>query len=213
MTDEVIIVGLCIIGGYVLGSIPFGLVITRLAGLPDIRTIGSGNIGATNVLRTGRKDLALATLVLDAGKAGLAAVLARVVFDDAVYGLVAGGAAFVGHLYPVWLDYKGGKGVATFFGSWIVIAWPVALVAAVTWLAMAKVFKYSSLAALTAAAMAPLAALAPLGVIPRGAPILALFMGVLIFWRHRANIRRLLAGEEPKIGADKAKSPSSAPLP
>lgn len=200
MNDTLIIIALTLLGGYVLGSIPFGLVITRLAGLGDIRTIGSGNIGATNVLRTGRKDLALATLVLDAGKAGLAALIAKAVFGAPAYGLIAAGAAFFGHLYPVWLNFTGGKGVATFFGSWLAVAWPLGAIAALIWLGMAKVYKYSSLAALTAAAALPLIALLPLPFTPDGAVYLALFMAALIFWRHRANIQRLLAGSEPKIG-------------
>lgn len=207
MTDTVILIGLSLLGGYVLGSIPFGLVITRLAGLGDIRQIGSGNIGATNVLRTGRKDLALATLLLDAGKAGIAALLAKAVFAAPHYGLIAGGAAFFGHLYPVWLDFKGGKGVATFFGSWLAIAWPLGAIAGLIWLGMAKLFKYSSLSALTAAALLPVIALLPIPFIPNGSVYLALFMAALIFWRHRPNIARLRNGSEPKIGAEKTNTP------
>ncbi len=198
--DTLISFALVIFGGYVLGSIPFGLVLTRMAGLGDIRQIGSGNIGATNVLRTGRKDLALATLVLDAGKAGLAAIIARIIFD-ANHGLVAGGAAFFGHLYPIWLGFRGGKGVATFFGTWLAAAWPLGVIAAAVWLAMAKVFRISSLAALTAAGLTPIVALLPLPHVPRpGAALLAVFMAALIFWRHRQNISRLLDGSEPRIG-------------
>lgn len=200
-----LVVAIAAAGGYLLGSIPFGLVLTRLAGLGDIRTIGSGNIGATNVLRTGRKDLALATLILDSGKAGAAALIAGTVFAPWV-GLIAGGAAFVGHLYPVWLGFKGGKGVATFFGTLLAAAWPVGLLAGATWLAVAGLMRISSLSALTAAALAPVYALA-IGAFAPGLPAgglvaaLCVFMGVLIFWRHRANITRLLKGEEPKIGA------------
>lgn len=197
------------LGGYLLGAVPFGLVLTRLAGLGDIRAIGSGNIGATNVLRTGRKDLALATLLLDAGKAGLAALAAGALVGPTA-GLVAGGAAFLGHLYPVWLKFRGGKGVATFFGALLITAWPVGLAAAAAWLATAFGFRYSSLGALVAALIAPLAALltprfamGDWGPLPGGPGIagLAAFMGVLIFWRHRDNIRRLLNGTEPRIGS------------
>ena len=154
-----------LIGGYLLGSIPFGLVLTRAAGLGDIREIGSGNIGATNVLRTGRKDLALATLLLDAGKAGAALLIARALAPAdsdlrMTLGFVAGFAAFIGHCYPAWLGFKGGKGVATFFGLLFAGIWPLGLLAGVTWLAIAAIFRFSSLAALCAAAIAPLAALA-----------------------------------------------------
>ncbi len=204
------------IGGYVLGSIPFGLVLVRLAGLGDIRAIGSGNIGATNVLRTGRKDLAAATLALDAGKAGIAALIAWAVFDHAT-GLLAGAAAFLGHLYPVWLRFQGGKGVATFLGTLLAAVWPVGVLACLTWLAMAAVFRYSSLAALTAAALAPVYALVPLLGTPRvawpGAPATtaAVLAGLaaLVFWRHRANIQRLLAGDEPKIGRKATPKPAA----
>ncbi|MGD2131858.1 MAG: glycerol-3-phosphate 1-O-acyltransferase PlsY [Maricaulaceae bacterium] len=187
-------------GGYLLGSIPFGLVLTRLAGLGDIRAIGSGNIGATNVLRTGRKDLALATLILDSGKAGAAALIAGALFDTTA-GLVAGAAAFLGHLYPLWLGFKGGKGVATFFGVLLAAAWPVGLLSGASWIATAAVFRISSLSALVAAALAPAIALA------FGRPdvaLMALGLSALIYWRHRANISRLLRGEEPKIGANKS---------
>jgi len=183
-------------GGYLLGSIPFGLVLVRLAGLGDIRAIGSGNIGATNVLRTGRKDLAVATLILDSGKAGGAALLAGY-FLSPTAGLIAGGAAFLGHLYPLWLKFAGGKGVATFVGTLLAVAWPVGLTAVGTWIATAALFRFSSLAALVASSTAPVVALA------LGRPdvaLLGLFLGVLIFWRHRANIARLLKGEEPKLG-------------
>ena len=186
--------------GYLLGSIPFGLLITRAAGLGDVRKIGSGSIGATNVLRTGRRELAFATVLLDALK-GLAAILiARYLWgDDAA--LVAGIAAFFGHCFPVWLRFKGGKGVATFFGTLLAAAWPVGLAAGATWLVMAAVFRISSLAALTAVAVAPLIALA-LGR-PRPIALLAAVMAVLVYLRHLPNIRRLLKGEEPRIGGSK----------
>jgi glycerol-3-phosphate acyltransferase PlsY len=208
-------------GGYLLGSVPFGLVLTRAAGLGDIRDIGSGNIGATNVLRTGRRDLALATLLLDAGKAGLALLIAKALAnwlggealgDNVAYqiGLVAGAAAFVGHCYPVWLGFKGGKGVATFFGVLFAGPWPVGLIAGVTWLAVATMFRYSSLAALCAAAVAPVMAwVAGFG---WEEIIFTLVLAVLIFWRHRANIARLRAGAEPRIGGKKEAPPAAAGL-
>jgi glycerol-3-phosphate acyltransferase PlsY len=161
---------LAAVGGYLLGSIPFGLVLTKAAGLGDIRQIGSGNIGATNVLRTGRKDLALATLVLDAAKAGIALLFFKALAgwtggptmgENTAYqvGLVAGAAAYMGHCYPVWLQFKGGKGVATFFGVLFAGPWPLGLIAGITWLAVATMFRFSSLAGLCAAAIAPVMAL------------------------------------------------------
>jgi glycerol-3-phosphate acyltransferase PlsY len=188
------------LGGYLLGSIPFGLLLTRAAGLGDIRAIGSGNIGATNVLRTGRKDIALATLVLDAGKAA-AALLAARAFAGPEAGFVAGGAAFLGHCYPVWLNFKGGKGVATFFGVLAAGLWQVGVIAGAAWLITAFVLRYSSLGALVAALAAPVAA-AALDAGPWAIGFCTL-LAILIYWRHRANIARLLKGEEPKIGAKK----------
>jgi glycerol-3-phosphate acyltransferase PlsY len=189
---------IAIIGGYLLGSIPFGLLLTRLAGLGDIRGIGSGNIGATNVLRTGRKDVALATLVLDAAKAMAALALARHFFGETA-GFLAGAAALFGHCFPVWLKFKGGKGVATFFGTLLVGSWPVGVVAGLLWLATAFVFRISSLGALVSSALAPvLAALIGLDGLIVGA---IAFMSALVWIRHRENLRRLFAGEEPKIGA------------
>jgi acyl phosphate:glycerol-3-phosphate acyltransferase len=190
-------------GGYLLGSIPFGLVLTRAAGLGDIRDIGSGNIGATNVLRTGRRDIALATLLLDAGKAGAALLIVRALAGEAPLGnemaLTAGAAAFVGHCYPVWLKFKGGKGVATFFGVLVAGVWPLAVFAGVTWVAVATIFRFSSLAALAAAAVAVLTGFG--GVAPDTATAgFTALLAALIFWRHRANIQRLLAGTEPRIG-------------
>ncbi|MCX8498106.1 MAG: glycerol-3-phosphate acyltransferase, partial [Caulobacteraceae bacterium] len=160
-------------GGYLLGSIPFGLVVTRLGGAGDIRQVGSGNIGATNVLRTGRKDLALLTLLGDGGKGIVAVLLARHFFGETAAAL-AGGAAFLGHLFPVWLGFKGGKGVATFFGVMLTAAWPVGVMAAITWLAVAALMRLSSLAALTAVALAPLFALATDQALPM--VVLAAFM-------------------------------------
>ncbi|OYX58502.1 MAG: acyl-phosphate glycerol 3-phosphate acyltransferase [Brevundimonas subvibrioides] len=195
------------VGGYLLGSIPFGVLITRAAGAGDVRTIGSGNIGATNVLRTGRKDLALATLLLDAGKGAAALLIARHLFGSDVAGAIAGGAAFLGHLFPVWLGFKGGKGVATFFGLLIAACWPLGLMAGATWLIVAFALRYSSLAALAAAAAAPIYALLPLPALalPAAQPIfwLAIVTAVLIYIRHHENIGRLLKGAEPRIGAAK----------
>jgi len=188
-------------GGYLLGSIPFGLVVTRLGGAGDIRQVGSGNIGATNVLRTGRKDLALLTLLGDGGKGIVAVLLARHFFGETAAAL-AGGAAFLGHLFPVWLGFKGGKGVATFFGVMLTAAWPVGVMAAITWLAVAALMRLSSLAALTAVALAPLFAIATDQAPPM--VVLAAFMAVLVFVRHKDNIARLRTGTEPKIGAKKA---------
>jgi glycerol-3-phosphate acyltransferase PlsY len=193
---------IAIVGGYLLGSIPFGLIATRLGGAGDIRKIGSGNIGATNVLRSGRKDLAAITLVGDAGKGIVAVLLARwLTHDNAAVVALAGGAAFLGHLFPVWLKFKGGKGVATFYGVLLAAAWPVGVLAAITWLAVAAFFRISSLAALVAAALAAPFALATDQPYPMLG--LALFMAVLIFIRHRENIARLLKGQEPKIGGKK----------
>ena len=186
--------------GYLLGAIPFGLVLTRLSGLGDLRAMGSGNIGATNVLRTGRKDLALATLILDSGKAGFAGLIFMGLISTPA-GLVASGAAFLGHCFPVWLKFKGGKGVATFLGALLAAAWPVGLLTCLTWLGMALLFRISSLAALAAAAAAPVFALA-FG--RADVALLALFLAVLIYWLHRSNIDRLFKGEEPRIGAKAA---------
>lgn len=182
--------------GYLLGSVPFGLVLTRLAGLGDIRAIGSGNIGATNVLRTGNKALAAATLILDGGKGAFAAwAAAFLAGSDA--GLIAGFAAVLGHNFPVWLKFKGGKGVATTLGVLLITAWPVGVGACLTWLLVAVLFRISSLAALAALAASPFIAL--IFATPAHA-ILAGGLAVLGFIRHRANIRRLVKGEEPRIG-------------
>ncbi|HEY1309587.1 MAG TPA: glycerol-3-phosphate 1-O-acyltransferase PlsY [Pseudolabrys sp.] len=186
--------------GYLLGSIPFGLILTRAAGAPDIREIGSGNIGATNVLRTGRKGLAAATLLCDAFK-GTAAVLLAAHFADADAALVAGLGAFLGHLFPAWLKFKGGKGVAVYIGLLIGLAWPSALVFTAIWLSVAALSRYSSLAALIASAVTPLA-LWFLGQ-PRAAALF-LLLTALLWIMHRANIGRLLNGSEGKIGANPA---------
>ena len=197
-----------LIGGYLLGSIPFGVIVTRVGGAGDIRAIGSGNIGATNVLRTGRKDLALLTLIGDGGKGAVAVLLARWLFGPDAAAL-AGGAAFVGHIFPVWLGFKGGKGVATFFGVMLAAAWPVGALAAITWIVVAAVLRWSSLAALAAAVLAPL--YAPLTHQRSSILVLAVITAVLILYRHQENIRRLLKGEEPKIGAGKAVATETNP--
>ncbi len=194
--------------GYLAGSIPFGLLLTRMAGLGDIREIGSGNIGATNVLRTGRKDLALATLLLDSFKAGLAA-LAFGAIGGREMGLVAGMAAFVGHCYPVWLGFKGGKGIATFAGLLPFVSLPAFAVAASIWFLVFAISRISSLAALTAAVLvAPGTWLVETLVhqqhnwfILGGLAALSAF----VFWTHRTNLGRLLKGTEPRFGAPKAK--------
>jgi len=183
--------------GYALGSIPFGLLLTRLAGLGDVRQIGSGNIGATNVLRTGRKGLAAATLLLDAAK-GAAAVLTTHAAFGPTAATVAGFGALIGHIFPVWLKFKGGKGVATFLGVLIALAWQLAAIFAIVWLAIAATTRISSLAALVATVAVPVAALL-LGF--NQIAVVSALMAAIIFIKHRGNIRRLLAGEEPKIGA------------
>lgn len=194
------------LGGYLLGSIPFGLLITRVAGLGDIRDIGSGNIGATNVLRTGRKDLALATLLLDSFKAGLAVLLLAAISGERNVGLIAGAFAFLGHCYPVWLGFKGGKGVATYAGL-LVFASPLALaIGAPIWLSLFALTRISSLAALSAAACVPLGAYL-LGETSFAAIVL-LALSVLVFWTHRANINRLLSGTEPKFGSKSKSNPT-----
>lgn len=182
--------------GYLLGSIPFGVIVTRLMGLGDLRRIGSGNIGATNVLRTGNKGAALATLLLDGGK-GAAAVLIARAFGSEDAAQIAGLFAFLGHLFPVWLGFRGGKGVATFLGTLLALAWPVGLAACATWAATAAATRISSLSALVSATTAALWAVL-LGQTRIVALILVL--AALVLLRHHANIRRLLAGTEPRIG-------------
>ncbi|QXI64859.1 putative glycerol-3-phosphate acyltransferase [Paracoccus marcusii] len=182
--------------GYLLGSVPFGLVITRALGLGDLRQIGSGNIGATNVLRTGNKGAALATLLLDSGKGAIAVLLARH-FGGEAAAILAGGTAFLGHCFPIWLRFKGGKGVATFLGTVIALNWPLGLIACATWALTAAITRISSLSALLAAALAPVFAW---GLGRTDIATVAAFMAVLIFIRHHANISRLLDGTEPRIG-------------
>jgi glycerol-3-phosphate acyltransferase PlsY len=183
---------------YLIGSVPFGLLVTRLAGAGDIRSIGSGNIGATNVLRTGRKGLAAATLLLDGGKGTVAVLLAQQFGPDIA--VVAALGAVIGHLFPVWLRFRGGKGVATTFGVWLALAWPVGLLAIVTWLATAALFRFSSLAALVAVAAAP--AYAYLLADPQRMQA-GIVLALLVILRHHANIRRLLRGEESRIALRK----------
>lgn len=184
------------LAAYLLGSIPFGVLITRALGLGNLRDIGSGNIGATNVLRTGNKGAAFATLVLDGAKGGVAVLIARALLGEQA-ALVAGLGAFLGHLFPVWLKFQGGKGVATFLGVLLAVSFPAGLAACATWLVSALAFRYSSLSALIAAAATPVWLL----LFGRPDAIwLALLLGALVFARHHANIRRLMRGEEPKIG-------------
>lgn len=188
--------GLVLILSYLLGAVPFGLVFTRMAGLGDIRDIGSGNIGATNVLRTGRKDIALATLLLDAGKGAIAVFVTRY-FVSPELAPLAGAAAFIGHCFPLYLGFKGGKGVATFMGTLFAVSWMLGLATAIIWLLSAAIFRISSLAALVASLLAPLVSYYLIG--PDGwLPIV--FMTLVIYIRHKTNIERLLRGEEPKIG-------------
>jgi len=185
-----------IILGYLLGSIPFGVLLTRMAGAGDLRQIGSGNIGATNVLRTGRKGLAAATLLLDLGKGAAAVLLAETLFPGT--GMLGGMAAFLGHCYPVWLKFKGGKGVATLMGIVLALHWPSGLVYAAVWLGLLAALRISSLAGMTAAVSAPVSA-AYFGRID--IVLLLLAMALIVMWKHRDNIDRLLSGSEPRVGS------------
>ncbi|NIA70255.1 glycerol-3-phosphate 1-O-acyltransferase PlsY [Pelagibius litoralis] len=184
-------------GGYLLGALPFGLILTRLAGLGDVRNIGSGNIGATNVLRTGRKGLAAATLLLDAGKGAAAVFIAQLWGPDMA--LTAAFGAVVGHLFPVWLGFKGGKGVATTLGVFLALSFPLGALCCGLWLLVALLLRTSSLASLTSVAAAPLLGwflLADLQMVQLTGAV-----ALLVWWRHHPNIRRLLKGEEPRIGS------------
>ena len=201
---------------YLLGSVPFGLILTRLTGAGDLRAIGSGNIGATNVLRTGRKGLAAATLLLDTGKGAIAVLVARSLTGDPGVAALAGLVALLGHCFPVWLRFRGGKGVATMLGVSFALDWRIGTAAAMTWLAVAMITRISSLGGMVAAVAAPVAALVLGGLQPgsnyeQGIEYLIDFvalagMALLVLWLHRANISRLLAGTEPRIGSGKAKA-------
>ncbi|HEX9931868.1 MAG TPA: glycerol-3-phosphate 1-O-acyltransferase PlsY [Allosphingosinicella sp.] len=191
--------------GYLFGSIPFGVVLTRLAGAGDLRAIGSGNIGATNVLRTGRKGLAAATLLLDALKGAAAIFLVRLVYPgEPQLDPLAAFGALIGHLYPLWLRFRGGKGVATFLGIVAALHWPIALAAAAVWLTMLGLTRYSSLAGMTMALAAPVAA-AFAGRFDLA--LLLLGFGLLIVWKHRSNLERLMSGTEPRVGRGSADVP------
>ncbi len=184
------------LAAYLIGSFPFGVLVARFLGLGDLRDIGSGNIGATNVLRTGSKFAAGLTLILDGAKGGLAIVLAQAVFPNA-YAQVAALLVVVGHCFPVWLKFRGGKGVATVMGVWLVYAWPVGLACCLTWLLVVVISRLSSLAALVSV----LGSLGFVMVLDHETKLLvAIGLAVLVFWRHRENISRLLAGDEPRIG-------------
>jgi glycerol-3-phosphate acyltransferase PlsY len=188
---------LALVVGYLLGSIPFGLILTRLAGLGDIRAIGSGNIGATNVLRTGNKGIAAATLLGDGLKGTVAVLLARWFGGEAAV-IIAGFAAFFGHLFPVWLNFKGGKGVATYIGVLLGLWWPGALIFCAVWIAVAFATRLSSASALTASVVTPIVLLFFVG---WEVALMFAVLTVVLWWRHEENIRRLLAGTETRIGA------------
>ena len=194
--------------GYLLGSIPFGVILTSLSGAGDLRHIGSGNIGATNVLRTGRKGLAAATLLLDAAKGFAAVWLARHFFggEDDSAAVIAAAAAFLGHLYPIWLRFRGGKGVATLMGIVLALHWPCALVYAVVWLGLLGLLRISSVAGMAAAVSAPVSAafFSAFDIV-----LLLLALALLVLWKHRDNIDRLLTGTEPRIGARKPADPDA----
>ena len=194
---------LALVVGYLLGSIPFGVILTRLGGAGDLREIGSGNIGATNVLRTGRKGLAAATLLLDAAK-GLVAVLLFTCWQERIglqnLAILAAAGAFIGHLFPVWLRFRGGKGVATLLGIVLALHWPCAVVYAAVWLGLLAVVRISSLAGMTAAVSAPVSAafFAKFDIVP-----LLIALALLVLWKHRDNMARLMAGTEPRVGSSR----------
>lgn len=202
MTSPWLLSAFVLVLGYLLGSIPFGLLLTRFTGAGDLRQIGSGNIGATNVLRTGRKGLAAATLLLDLLKGVAAVLIAAALMDGG--GPMAGAMAFIGHCYPVWLRFAGGKGVATMMGVVTALYWPAGIVFAVVWLGMLFGTKWSSVGGMSAAISAPVAMwlFGRLDLVP-----VSLAMALILLWRHRANIARLTKGEEPKIGRAKGASP------
>lgn len=202
LTSTYQMLALAAVAGYLLGSIPFGMVIARVMGLGNLRDIGSGNIGATNVLRTGNKGAAAATLIFDAGKGAVAVLIARALIgEDAAQ--IAGLAAFLGHLFPIWLRFRGGKGVATFLGILLALYFPVGLAACATWLVFAVLLRMSSVAALAAAALAPLWML----LLQHGNMLaLGAIFTILIYIRHAANLGRIKAGTEPKIGRKNSKT-------
>lgn len=181
-------------GAYLLGSVPFGLLLTRFSGAGDIREIGSGNIGATNVLRTGRKGLAAATLLLDMAKGAAAVCLARMAGDDLT--MIGAAAAFLGHLFPVWLGFKGGKGVATLLGIALAIAWPIGLASALVWLASFAITRISSVGGMAAAVAAPVTAF----IIGHPSALVLTALAIMVVWKHADNIKRLIAGTEPRSG-------------
>ncbi len=192
---------LSLVLSYLLGSIPFGVILTRLGGAGDLRTIGSGNIGATNVLRTGRKGLAAATLLLDMAKGAVAVLLVAHLFPGNA--LLAAAGAFIGHCYPVWLKFKGGKGVATLMGIVVALHWPLGLVYAVVWLGLLAGLRISSVAGMAAALSAPFAA----AVFGRfDLVLLLLALALIVLWKHRENVERLFSGTEPRIGSNRQKS-------
>jgi glycerol-3-phosphate acyltransferase PlsY len=200
-----LVLGAAALIGYLLGSIPFGLLVTRAAGAADPRTIGSGNIGATNVLRTGRKDLAAITLLLDAAKGAIAVLLVGHVWPDptppSLPAIIAGAFAFVGHVYPVWLRFRGGKGVATFLGVALALSWPCGLVFSLVWLAAFAVTRHSSVGGMTAAIATPVTA----AVLNRSdLTLVFLLLALIVLWKHRANVERLLDGTEPRFGGGSA---------
>ena len=195
-SQDIMHFALALLLGYLAGSIPFGLLLAKAFGQGDIREIGSGNIGATNVLRTGRKDIAAITLLLDAAKAGLTGWMVQH-FLGAPFGYIAAAAALIGHCYPVWLKFKGGKGVATFFGALFALVWPIGILAAGVWIATAIATKYSSLGALIACVICTVVAFICLPLAPS---VMVAVMSGVILWRHRENIDRLRRGEETKIG-------------
>ncbi len=200
MNTSLVLLGIAVCGAYLLGSIPFGLLLTRLARLGDIRDIGSGNIWATNVLRTGRKDLAALTLILDAGKGGFSALLVWWLSGIHIWGLIAGLAAFLGHLFPIYLGFKGGKGVATGLGTLLGGLWPMGIAACLAWLVTALIFRISSLSALVAFGVTTLASVM---VYDFQTTLWMFAITLLVYIKHRGNIARLLKGQEPRIGASK----------
>lgn len=202
LLSAAVLIAILIGGGYLLGSIPFGVILTRVFGVGDLRQIGSGNIGATNVLRTGKKGLAAATLILDGAKGAVAVLLARhfvpQLGDHAA--MMAGAAALIGHCYPLWLSFRGGKGVATMLGLCLALAWPIGLAFAAVWLGVVLIFRISSLGGMLGAVAAPIAAIL-LGNIVFAAGLAGL--ALIVLRRHRENILRLWAGTEPRVGASK----------